>query len=90
MSPVGKRNQFHQLSSFERGRIIIGLREARSTENGKVSTVLSCCQAWFEKGRKARVPGSDRRRITTAAQDRYLTIMGLRDRHNFTRRVVWC
>jgi hypothetical protein len=51
-----------------------------------VSTVLPCCQAWFEEGREARVPGSDRRRSTTAAQDRYLTIMALRDRHNSTRR----
>jgi hypothetical protein len=49
--------------------------------------VCPCCQAWFEEGREARVPGSDRRRSTTAAQDRYLTIMPLRDRHNSTRRV---
>jgi hypothetical protein len=51
MPPVRRCNQFHQLSSFERERII-GLRKAGFS-----------------------------------AQDRYLTIMALRDCHNSRRRV---
>jgi hypothetical protein len=72
---------------YEKQDFRIDKLQFRLTEK---STVLHCCQAWFEEGSEVRVPGSDRRRSTTAAQDQYLTIMALRDHHNSTRRVVWC
>jgi hypothetical protein len=88
--PVRRRNQFHQLSPFERGRII-GLREARfsyrqitAQVNQGGSVALLSSMVWRRK-REPRVPGSGRRRNTTAAQGRYLRILALSDRHNSTR-----
>ncbi|KAJ3662621.1 hypothetical protein Zmor_006960 [Zophobas morio] len=55
---------FHQLSEFEKGRIV-GMREAgfsiRQTADRigrSVSTVLQCWRRWFEDGVHERIRGS--------------------------------
>ncbi|XP_066254330.1 uncharacterized protein [Euwallacea similis] len=85
---------FHQLSEFERGRIV-GLREAglsfreiATRLNRSVNTIVRCCQGWFEEGQTGRRTGTGRPRRTTERQDRRLRIMALRDRFVSSRTLA--
>lgn len=94
MPRARRQANFHQLSEFDRGRIV-GLREAglsfreiATRTNRSLNTVVRCCQAWFQEGRTRRARGTGRRSRTTDREDRRLRILALRDRFTSTRAIA--
>lgn len=88
------RGIYRQLSEFERGRII-GLREAglsfreiANRTNRNPTTVMRCCQAWFDNAQNRRRVCTGRRRGTNEVQDRRLRLMAIRDRFATTRSLA--
>lgn len=93
MPPVRRRANFHQLTPFERGRIV-GLREAglsfRDIANRvgrSVATIALCWRRWRENNEERRRPRPGRPRRTTGREDRALRLAALRDRFSSTREI---
>ena len=89
-----QRAAFHQLTEFERGRII-GLREggfsyraiaARVQRNS--STVMREWKQWTDENRTTRKSGSGRRNVTSACDDRHLVRMVRMDRTASSRELA--
>lgn len=94
MPRARRQANFHQLSEFDRGRIVgmreagLSFREIATRTNRSVSTVAGCCRAWIQEGRTRRARGTGRRRRTTDRQDRRLRLLALRDRFTSTRAIA--
>lgn len=94
MPRVRRRDNFRQLSAFERGRIV-GMREAgmalRVIANRlgrNASTVLRCWRSWTEEQRQQRRRGSGAVRRTNDREERLLRINAFRDRFSTSRSVA--
>jgi hypothetical protein len=80
--PVRRRNNFQQMSEFQRSGIN-GMRECGFSlrEIGRHhSTPLRICRAWSEEGLCQHFQGAGRPRITTNREDRRLQYMTTRDK----------
>ena len=93
MPPVRHRANYHQITDFERGRII-GLREAglsirdvAARVGRSVATIALCWRRWTENGEERRRPRSGRPRGTTVREDSSLRLAALRDRFSSTREI---
>lgn len=88
------RRNYRQVSEFDRGRIIafreVGLsyRDIARRVNRNQSTIMRCCQAYFQYGQQQRRRGSGGRRQTNERQDRRLRLLALRDRNSTTRLIA--
>ncbi|GFY36046.1 transposable element Tc1 transposase [Trichonephila clavipes] len=94
MPPRRNQKKFQQLTEFERGSII-GLQEggfychatgARVQRNS--STVMRVWKQWTDENRTTRKTGSERRKVTSAHDDRHLLCMPMNDRTASSRQLT--
>lgn len=94
MPRVRQRGNYHQLSEFDRGRIVglreggFSFREIANRLNRNQSTIIRCYQAWTREGQERRRRGTGGRRKTNEVQDRHLRLMATRDRFSSTRSIA--
>ena len=93
MPRVRRRNVYHQLTDFERGRIV-GLREGGLSYreiglrlNRNPATIMRVYQIWNEEGRGTRIRSTGQPRRTTERQNRRLRMLALRDRFSTSRQI---
>ncbi|KAI4459617.1 homeobox-like domain superfamily [Holotrichia oblita] len=91
MPRVRRRDNFRQLSAFERGTIV-GMREAgmalwviANRLGRNASTVLKCWRSWTEEQKQQTGRGSGAVRRTNDREERFLRINAFRDRFSTSR-----
>jgi transposase len=91
--PVRRRNNFQQMSAFQRSGIIgirgcgFSLREIGRRLGIHHSTPSRICRTWSEEGLCQHLQGAGRPRITTNHEDRPLRYMTTRDKVQSTASV---
>lgn len=93
MPRVRRRANFHQITPFERGRIVgmheagLTFREIARRVNRSHTTIAQTCRGWQEEHLEVRRRGTGRRRVTQEREDRLLRRNAVRDPEEPSRAV---